>query len=256
MIGNIQEAKARGGSVIALTTEGHRSIRDLLDPTQDFLIEVPEIAPAAHARPDGGPAAAARVPHRGAARLRRRSAEKPGEERHGRVGTARARRRTSVRRAEPRPGRAALPRFLPPSRGSRPCWLRAFDQICGANTLAQTDPIASSTARASVSSFSACLSSIAAEPIAPIGLAMFLPAMSGAEPCTGSKSPGAVAEARGRQEPERADDRAGFVREDVAEQVLGEDDVEARRRERDLHRARIDVHVIERHVRIARPRRR
>ena len=41
MIGNIQEGKARGGSVIALTTEGHRSIHDLLDPAQDFLIEVP-----------------------------------------------------------------------------------------------------------------------------------------------------------------------------------------------------------------------
>jgi glucosamine--fructose-6-phosphate aminotransferase (isomerizing) len=45
MIGNIQEAKARGGSVIALTTEGHESIRSLLDPAQDFLIEVPETHP-------------------------------------------------------------------------------------------------------------------------------------------------------------------------------------------------------------------
>jgi glutamine---fructose-6-phosphate transaminase (isomerizing) len=45
MIGNIQEAKARGGSVIALTTEGHKSIGDLLDPTQDFLIEVPRSHP-------------------------------------------------------------------------------------------------------------------------------------------------------------------------------------------------------------------
>ena len=45
MIGNIQEAKARGGSVIALTTEGHNSIRTLLDPSQDFLIEVPESHP-------------------------------------------------------------------------------------------------------------------------------------------------------------------------------------------------------------------
>jgi glutamine---fructose-6-phosphate transaminase (isomerizing) len=45
MIGNIQEAKARGGSVIALTTEGHESIRTLLDPAQDFLIEVPETHP-------------------------------------------------------------------------------------------------------------------------------------------------------------------------------------------------------------------
>jgi glucosamine--fructose-6-phosphate aminotransferase (isomerizing) len=45
MIGNIQEAKARGGSVIALTTEGHKSIEDLLDPAVDFLIEVPRSHP-------------------------------------------------------------------------------------------------------------------------------------------------------------------------------------------------------------------
>jgi glucosamine--fructose-6-phosphate aminotransferase (isomerizing) len=45
MIGNIQEAKARDGSVVALMTEGHESIRSLLDPAQDFLIEVPETHP-------------------------------------------------------------------------------------------------------------------------------------------------------------------------------------------------------------------
>jgi glucosamine--fructose-6-phosphate aminotransferase (isomerizing) len=45
MIGNSQEAKARGGSVIALTTEGHPAIRELLDPSEDFLIEVPASHP-------------------------------------------------------------------------------------------------------------------------------------------------------------------------------------------------------------------
>ena len=45
MIGNIQEAKARGGSVVALTTERHETIKDLLDPAQDFLITVPESHP-------------------------------------------------------------------------------------------------------------------------------------------------------------------------------------------------------------------
>jgi glucosamine--fructose-6-phosphate aminotransferase (isomerizing) len=45
MIGNIQEAKARGGSVIALTTEGHRSIKDLLDPALDCVIQVPRSHP-------------------------------------------------------------------------------------------------------------------------------------------------------------------------------------------------------------------
>jgi len=45
MIGNVQEAKARGGSVIALTTEGQNGIQDLLDPVQDFLITVPNSHP-------------------------------------------------------------------------------------------------------------------------------------------------------------------------------------------------------------------
>src|SRR5260370_10040375 len=45
MIGNIQEAKARGGSVIALTTEGNDGIHQLLDPAQDFLITVPASHP-------------------------------------------------------------------------------------------------------------------------------------------------------------------------------------------------------------------
>jgi glutamine---fructose-6-phosphate transaminase (isomerizing) len=45
MIGNVQEAKARGGSVIALTTEGKDGIHDLLNPSQDFLITVPNSHP-------------------------------------------------------------------------------------------------------------------------------------------------------------------------------------------------------------------
>src|SRR5437867_4214767 len=45
MIGNIQEAKARGGSVIALTNEGDDGLHQLLDPGQDFLITVPRAHP-------------------------------------------------------------------------------------------------------------------------------------------------------------------------------------------------------------------
>jgi glutamine---fructose-6-phosphate transaminase (isomerizing) len=45
MVGNIQEAKARGGSVIAVTTEGHEEIKQLLDPAQDYLITVPKSHP-------------------------------------------------------------------------------------------------------------------------------------------------------------------------------------------------------------------
>jgi glucosamine--fructose-6-phosphate aminotransferase (isomerizing) len=45
MIGNVQEAKARGGSVIALTTDKRNGIHDLLDPANDFLITVPDSHP-------------------------------------------------------------------------------------------------------------------------------------------------------------------------------------------------------------------
>ena len=45
MVGNIQEAKARGGSVIALTNEGNDGVTSLLDPEQDFLVTVPQSHP-------------------------------------------------------------------------------------------------------------------------------------------------------------------------------------------------------------------
>src|SRR3954471_13218230 len=41
MIGNMQEVKARGGSVIALTTRGDKKLASILDPAKDFVIEVP-----------------------------------------------------------------------------------------------------------------------------------------------------------------------------------------------------------------------
>jgi len=41
MIGNMQEAKARGASVIALTTLGDEKLRAILDPLRDVVIEVP-----------------------------------------------------------------------------------------------------------------------------------------------------------------------------------------------------------------------
>ena len=45
MIGNVQEAKARGGSVIALTTRGDTKLKSLLDRETDFVIELPETPP-------------------------------------------------------------------------------------------------------------------------------------------------------------------------------------------------------------------
>ena len=41
MIGNVQEAKARGGSVIAITTEGDTRMAGVLDPNSDFILSMP-----------------------------------------------------------------------------------------------------------------------------------------------------------------------------------------------------------------------
>jgi glucosamine--fructose-6-phosphate aminotransferase (isomerizing) len=41
MIGNVQEAKARGGSVIALTTEGDSRMAAVLDPQNDVMVPLP-----------------------------------------------------------------------------------------------------------------------------------------------------------------------------------------------------------------------
>jgi glucosamine--fructose-6-phosphate aminotransferase (isomerizing) len=42
MIGNMQEVKARGGSVIALTTRGDNKLASILDRSRDVIIEVPQ----------------------------------------------------------------------------------------------------------------------------------------------------------------------------------------------------------------------
>jgi glucosamine--fructose-6-phosphate aminotransferase (isomerizing) len=42
MIGNMQEAKARGGSVIALTTRGGNKLQAILEPTKDVMLQVPQ----------------------------------------------------------------------------------------------------------------------------------------------------------------------------------------------------------------------
>jgi glutamine---fructose-6-phosphate transaminase (isomerizing) len=42
MIGNMQEVKARGGSVIALTTHGDDILSKVLDSSRDVIIEIPE----------------------------------------------------------------------------------------------------------------------------------------------------------------------------------------------------------------------
>jgi glucosamine--fructose-6-phosphate aminotransferase (isomerizing) len=44
MIGNVQEAKARGGSVIAVTSEGDSRMAAILDPKNDVLLAMPRTA--------------------------------------------------------------------------------------------------------------------------------------------------------------------------------------------------------------------
>ena len=43
MIGNMQEVKARGGSIIALTTRGDNKLSSILDRSTDFVLEVPAV---------------------------------------------------------------------------------------------------------------------------------------------------------------------------------------------------------------------
>ena len=45
MIGNVQEAKARGGSVIAITSEGDARMAAILDPQHDVLLAMPRTDP-------------------------------------------------------------------------------------------------------------------------------------------------------------------------------------------------------------------
>ena len=42
MIGNMQEVKARGGSVIALTTRGDSKLSAILDRSRDVILELPQ----------------------------------------------------------------------------------------------------------------------------------------------------------------------------------------------------------------------
>jgi glucosamine--fructose-6-phosphate aminotransferase (isomerizing) len=43
MLGNIQEVKARGGSVIAVTTDGDDTLKSILDPRNDAILSLPRV---------------------------------------------------------------------------------------------------------------------------------------------------------------------------------------------------------------------
>ena len=85
--------------------------------------------------------------------------------------------------------------------------------------------------------------------IAPSGLALPVPAMSGARAVHGLVEIDCAADGGGGQHAERAGDDAGLVGEDVAEEVLGEDDVEVARDVHDVHRHGVNELMFERDVR-------
>ena len=99
-------------------------------------------------------------------------------------------------------------------------------------------------------------SSISApDQICPIGFAMPLPAMSGAEPCTGSNSDGNVAlgiHVRGRRDADRAAHGGPEVGQYVAEEIGCDDDVEPLRPLHEVRGQDVDVELVGAHVRIAR----
>ena len=81
VVSNMQEVKARGGRIIAITSEGNGDLSNLAD----HQVAVPASPPPDRTGADGDSAPAPGVSHRRPARLRRRSAAQPGKERNGGV---------------------------------------------------------------------------------------------------------------------------------------------------------------------------
>ena len=89
-LGNIQEAKARGGRMIVVTNESSaQAFDEILHEGRDTVLTVPDAHPLMSAGADGDSAAVARVSRRDPARMRRRSAEESGEKRDGGVDSDR-----------------------------------------------------------------------------------------------------------------------------------------------------------------------
>ena len=109
------------------------------------------------------------------------------------------------------------------------------------NPCSSTRSTADSTAAAASSISSEWRSISATDPNVASGFAIPWPAMSGAEPCTGSYRPGPSAPRLARRkQPDRARDHRGLVGEDVAEHVLGEEDVEVGGARDQLHGGVVD----------------
>ena len=86
MLSNVQEAKARGGRVIAVGQAGDAALDAILDASRDVLLEIPACPELWSPFLDRDPAAAHRLPRGAARRARRRPAAQPRQVRHGRVG--------------------------------------------------------------------------------------------------------------------------------------------------------------------------
>ena len=85
VMSNLEEIKARGGPVIAIACEGDAEITDYVKQRADDVIFVPEVPEYLQPLVTVVPLQTAGVSHRLAARLRRRQAAEPGEERDRRM---------------------------------------------------------------------------------------------------------------------------------------------------------------------------
>ena len=141
------------------------------------------------------------------------------------------------RRSRPR----SSPRCRPCSRRRRPCGGRP-----SAGRVSSAASTAASIRSASSSSASPWRSIIATERKVASGLATPCAGDVGRRAVDRLEDAGAVvAEARGGEHPERAGEHRGLVAEDVAEHVLGDDHVEARRVGDELHGGVVDEQVVE-----------
>ncbi len=135
---------------------------------------------------------------------------------------------------------------------SSPC---RRDRACAAPRRRPSTASIARTIGAAASACPRCSSISAPDQICPIGLAMPLPAMSGAEPCTGSNSRRKHAlgiDVGRRRDADRAADRGPEVGKNVAEQVRADDDVETVRALHEVRGEDVDVILVGANARILR----